>query len=142
MWTQTHKLIMNLSQNHTRWQKVLRNCHVCGNTRKMCVCGCSVFTPRRLQRNRYLFVSETLVNNLHGLKESVAFTPFSNLDCAIFLGVVRAILLNPTSAIVVLQRGQSSQIPQCNAIPITCKLKQNCGPVLGALGPSPIFVQP
>ena len=47
--------------------------------------------------------------------------------------------------------GDSGQVPQRNAIPTTvnlwlsvqphAKIKQNHGPVLGALGPSPIFVQ-
>ena len=36
----------------------------------------------------------------HGLKESVAITLSTNLGCAIFLGVVRAILLSTTNDIV------------------------------------------
>ena len=71
----------------------------------MCVFGASgeVFCLHlpSLARESLLLVNETPVRkNLRGLKESVACTPSSNLDCAIFLGVVRAIWLNPTNAIV------------------------------------------
>ena len=54
-------------------------------------------------------VRETPVRKkLHGLKESVALTHSSNLDCAIFLGVVRAMLLNPTNAVV----GLATKLPK------------------------------
>ena len=53
-----------------------------------------------LAKESLLPVSEICETILHDLKESVAFTLSSKLDCANFLGVVRAILLNPTNAIV------------------------------------------
>ena len=45
---------------------------------------------------------------LQCLNQSVAFALSSNLDCAIFRGVVRVILLNPTNVIV----GFSTKLPE------------------------------
>ena len=90
---------MNLSQRHTRRKKVLRNYHV---RRHEKVCHC------RVHDIPWCVYAKSVKRNLHGVKESVAFTPSSDHDCAIFLGVVLAILLNPTNASV----GLPTKLPE------------------------------
>ena len=71
---------------------------MCATTREKCASVvrtvCAVFTPVVCKKIAIASKRNTSDKKLRCLSESVAFAPLSNLDCALFLGVVRAILLN------------------------------------------------
>ena len=92
---------LGLEPTHVRWMI----CHMYKTREKLCVCVtlCAfdeVFCLHPPSRARHSLMSVREIceeKNLHGMKESVAITLPTHAGCAILLGLVRAILLTPTS---------------------------------------------